>query len=1331
MATTTGKPARIAGLELGEILGRGGFATVYRASRVGAGHQAAGLAVKIAHRAVDARIDREVRMLQELGAPIAPAFDSRGIAGDGRPYVAMERLAGPCLASVLAEHPGHAGAREPRTVAPLFRALCHVVAAMHERGVIHCDLKPGNILFRADGSVSLIDFGLAHSMDPSRSPLQVTTGFDVTRSGEWTGTHLYMAPEQWQSRTLGLATDLYALGVIAFELVTGRPPFVGSAVAVRHGHVSGQCPGPSEIAPRSAAVDDVVLRALAKDPAARFGSAVELASAFERAASRVISAPPPRSSPGRSPSVEPALASSAPRLIGLVSVVCDAPMPRIHAAVQIHDGVIAAAEGDHYVLGFPWQPSPAASVRAAAAVGGDLERAGASRCTVHLAELRARHRRDRIRLSGEALRSWSRWRAPADASGVRLTEVAARALAPWETRPVGAVASRSSTWYRLVRDARADAEGAEGLVPGRAEILAQMLTQARSCVADQVPTLVTIEGEVGLGKTRLLQEMARSLGGEHRVVRLEVRPLHESRPGDPCRALLRAALALPDGPVSLEALESAWSALGASPPRASHWAAAMVLGAAGDEADELAAVVRAPGALRQATARALALALRRAAARQPLIIAIDDAHRAEQATLDGIELATMEFLAGEPSAVPLGVWVGVRASLRAQRPRWGDRAARTAHHHLDPLELDDSRVLLGALLQPAEFVPRAVLEHLHARSGGVPLYLVELARAIRASGVIRRWHGRAGYHLAADEVPRVSDLPVDEQLAHSALATLAAPLVPLAQLCAVLGHGITEPMIRGIEAVMSRRSGGSGGSGAWTAGSVMRDGAGESASARPVAFDPGVGLQDPGVGLQRLCRRGLLIAGSDGYAMRQPLLGQAIEKLMSPLRRRELHAAVVAYWRDERTGTPLRLVQRLVHHASRCGETELAATLYLRLAGEAHGLHHHVEAEQHYSAALEYLVEGDDRRMGALAGRGSVRYRLQRLADAIEDLRDARVLAEAMADRAMMARLLLEEATVLDWCHEWADSAVLAERALALADSLAMPELTVRASLARGRSLARQEDHARSIPILERAARDASTLGDHETEVMALLMLGPGLLFVDRLDDAERCFERVIDGCRRVGDEFHLAVGHLNRHILWVKKHDIARVIADLELSVELGRELGNAQFERAATVNLAEILYWHGALDRARTLAERGCQLQDRFLSEHPAPDDHLLIARIACREGDWVAAQRHLAWVESHCQDSELPPSAEVLLSVVRLAIAQLEGTAADSQEWHELERRASACTVYQERVEVMVMAAAVFCHRGDSRRASGWLDRATEHASAIWQGHLDALATSLTAP
>lgn len=267
-------PPVIAGYEIESVLGRGGMGVVYKARQHKLGRA---VALKMLLSGAYASTQELARFVREAQA--AASLRSANIVQiydvgetEGRPYFTMEYVEGGSLAQRLAGVP-----QAPRWSAQLVATLARAVHVAHTNGIVHRDLKPANVLLALDGTPKITDFGLARRVDG---------GAAVTRSGLHIGTPSYMAPEQARGdlRAIGPASDVYALGAIAYELLTGGPPFRGASASETERQVLADEPVPpsrSRVSvPRD--LETIVLQCLHKDPARRYASAEALALDLER-----------------------------------------------------------------------------------------------------------------------------------------------------------------------------------------------------------------------------------------------------------------------------------------------------------------------------------------------------------------------------------------------------------------------------------------------------------------------------------------------------------------------------------------------------------------------------------------------------------------------------------------------------------------------------------------------------------------------------------------------------------------------------------------------------------------------------------------------------------------------------------------------------------------------------------------------------------------------------------------------------------------------------------------------------------------------------------------
>jgi eukaryotic-like serine/threonine-protein kinase len=242
-------------------LGHGGMATVFLA------HDAElerPVAVKVlaeslaGDEAFRRRFLREARLAARLSHPNVVGVYDAGEADDGRPYIVMEYVDGSTLEG--------RGPLPPREAVALVVQACHGLAHAHAAGLVHRDVKPHNLLLRTDGTLKVADFGIARAAESTA----------LTQVGTVLGTAAYLAPEQAAGGEVTPATDVYALGAVLYELLTGRPPYEPESLADLAERPA--ITPVSEFAPEvSQEVEDAVMRALARNPAYRQSSADELA----------------------------------------------------------------------------------------------------------------------------------------------------------------------------------------------------------------------------------------------------------------------------------------------------------------------------------------------------------------------------------------------------------------------------------------------------------------------------------------------------------------------------------------------------------------------------------------------------------------------------------------------------------------------------------------------------------------------------------------------------------------------------------------------------------------------------------------------------------------------------------------------------------------------------------------------------------------------------------------------------------------------------------------------------------------------------------------------
>ncbi|WP_157073390.1 protein kinase domain-containing protein, partial [Kribbia dieselivorans] len=281
---TENTPSQLLGgrYEVGELIGRGGMAEVHLGYDIRLGRQ---VAIKIlrSDHARDAsflhRFRREAQAVAGLNHPnIVAVYDSgeevftESGGGDLEiPYIVMEYVDGQTLRQVL-------NADGPLVSSRALTILEGVLSALeysHRMGIVHRDIKPGNVMINGAGEVKVMDFGIARAVADTQATM--------TQTQSVIGTAQYISPEQAEGQTVDHRSDVYSSGCLLFELLTGRTPFVGDPISLTYQHVRKEPPAPSEFADGiSPELDAIVLHALTKDRDARYATAEDFRADCER-----------------------------------------------------------------------------------------------------------------------------------------------------------------------------------------------------------------------------------------------------------------------------------------------------------------------------------------------------------------------------------------------------------------------------------------------------------------------------------------------------------------------------------------------------------------------------------------------------------------------------------------------------------------------------------------------------------------------------------------------------------------------------------------------------------------------------------------------------------------------------------------------------------------------------------------------------------------------------------------------------------------------------------------------------------------------------------------
>ncbi|HEX3478836.1 MAG TPA: protein kinase [Kofleriaceae bacterium] len=456
------------------------------------------------------RFELEAKLLAAVGPAWTAALIDCGVS-DGWPYILMELLAGETLAAWMARSGERGGLGE---ILALLDQVAAGLGAIHAAGIVHRDLKPENVVIGPRG-VRLIDFGLARQPEVG----------GLTQIGAVVGTVHYLAPEQVRGEAVDHRADLYSFGVVGFEMLCGRPPFVGERRAIEYQHTLCRPPAVRESRSVPEELDALIAACLAKQPEARPQTAADVRAWLARSAGGASTAR----------GVSPGALGVRGRIALLWTSGAD-PVAVVRAVGDV-SGLVVRQRGDSVLAAFTGldhdAPLPAALAAAQAlALGG-----ARGRSVIHLgAGLLRRSVQGKIAVYGDDVEHVERWLPPPPygglASGILLTAAAA------ELAPDAVPSPDVPGFFRPGRRDRTGKDDARAPTPlrGRSELIDSLVAVATQAVVDGRPVHVAIAGDTGAGKTRVLDAICDRLrAAGHEVIALRGR---RRFPGEPHGELL-------------------------------------------------------------------------------------------------------------------------------------------------------------------------------------------------------------------------------------------------------------------------------------------------------------------------------------------------------------------------------------------------------------------------------------------------------------------------------------------------------------------------------------------------------------------------------------------------------------------------------------------------------------------------------------------------------------------------------------------------------------------------------------------------------------------------
>lgn len=1053
-----------------ERLGGGGMGVVYRAHDERLSRDVA-LKFLPPHLSADAvakaRFLVEARAAAAIEHPNICTVHEIGDMPDGSLFIVMACYEGETLDARIG--------RGPLPVAEALRVAIEIARGLsraHERGIVHRDIKPANVMLTSDGQVKILDFGIAKLAD-----------ITVTQTAGVIGTVAYMSPEQAFGETVDHRSDIWSLGVVLYEMLTGERPFQGKGDrAVLVASLSADPPPFESHRPDvPAPVEAIVRRALAKRAAERYANAGEMVAALGASLTAHGA-----TAPGHAPPAprESALARAGERrqvavlagvlrghevlVEGLSAGAAELVLARIREAVGAEAGrcggliTEAGPEGFQVVFGVPvaHEEDALRAVRSALAIQERFSVIADSldprvrehlqlRCGVHVGAVVAQRGDDRARpyhISGSAGELAAHLAAHANAGAILVTPEARRPVAPFVelvdseavVLPGGGGALRPSV-VASATSARSRLEGMnrERLTPlvGR-EREGMVLDEHLDSVRLGGGRLTVLVGEAGAGKSRLLHELrCRAAEGGLQVVLGRCDPYGRRTPFLPFIEAVQDALGVPgdaSAPERHEAVVAGARALDASLEE--YLPLYLALLAIPSSSHPVPEHLR--GELFQpAVLEAIAALFTLSASRAPLVLLLEDWHWADDASR-----AALRQLGEIVPAFPLLIVTTSRPDTTID---WG-----TGDHqvllHLAALDARATGAIAGSVLGGAAVDPELLVQ-LHERTGGNPFFVEELCQALREEGAVAV---RRGTVVMAGEAAALHVPETVQGVLRTRIDRLDAEARDLVRIAAVIGREFSR--------------------------GVLDEVAGSDASILPA--------------LDRLKGSGLVqqvgVVPEPAYRFKHALTQEVAYDSLLDGQRVTLHAAVGRAIERRYAARLEEHVERLAHHFSAAEEWGTAVRYGLGAAERAVGLSQYAEALRTLEGVagwVERLAEGDQR-------------------------------------RDLHADLLLRQERVCEMLglrHRQLD---LVEQLIALLAPHGPSERLAQVYLRRGDACTLLQRFEAAERALETALQIAGERGDAAGERNALRSLALLRSHEARHDDAKRLIGRVLELGRQAGD---------------------------------------------------------------------------------------------------------------------------------------------------------------------------------------------------------------------
>ncbi len=1267
--------------EILEEIGKGGMATVYRAYQPSVDRQVA-LKVIRQNIANDAqgleRFRREARLVARLEHPhILPIYDFDG--SHDPPYIVMRLLNGGTLKEVLSR-----GGISANECALLLRQVASALDYAHQQGIIHRDIKPSNIMIDHQRNAFLSDFGIARVTESQRKRRKRNDDeTPITQTGAIIGTPEYMSPEQGMGEeSIDGRTDIYALGIVLFQVLTGQLPFTGNnAMAVILKQIQEIMPSAVALNPSLPPAIDVVLgRALAKQPGDRYATASELASAFITAlggAAEILPqlreaieisldfyrldetqpATDTLGTPTEQNKVVTAIYIEAGDYAQLVEEDRGVEVAhwairdfwkRAEQIIKTHGGqVIALAENHLLAL---WgadmtsEDDSEHAISAALAIQDALRQRNDT--TLNADEplplrigintgavlLTPGERVGTLTASGATVSLANRLADNADGAILISHDTFREVRGVFRVTPEADIRMRGRkepvAVYRVagakVRAFRRETRGVEGVetrMVGREAEFKQLQNAFLNAVEDHETQVVTVLSEAGVGKSRLLYEFANwsDLRPEkYRIFRGRATPIMTSRP----YALLRDILSF-----RFEILDSDRPNIvrdkmenGIKDLVGENPEMAHLIGylAGFDFGDSPYLKGLLPDP-QQLTARARQMFMR-------LLMGITQRGYPVMMQLEDIhnaDDATLDLLndvANELRSMPLIMVCLARPTLLERRSTWGSGQGFHRRIVLEPLDKRDSRDLALEILKPMPDVPKELRDLLVDRAEGNPLYMEELVKMLIEDRVIHK-----GEDKWSVEVGRLSRLRVPPTLAgllQARLDTLLYPERIALQRASVAGRVFYSGAIRAL------------------------DGA-----------DDITKLPDLEGILKRLIARGFIarretsaFAGSAEYIFAQNMLRDAVYSNLIQRHARAYHAGV-AEWAVEASGARVNEYLPLIaEHYEKAGETGKAAEFLAQAGERATGISAYREALDFLTRALDLLPEP---RAEWLMKLGEVHYALSDFEAARAAFESCLALIPQREDHPDLAARALQQLGDMalnlgdyenaEYCFsESLSCAIYSSQLATLGWAFAgLGHL----ELKRGRYEEAQQH-------LEHGVGLSQMVGDVELELINLNRLGYAAAMEGNLGGARQQWEAGLSQARTVGNRRRESVFLLNIAEADRLEERFAEARTRFQDALTVSQEIGDRENVAMIHNNLGLVDVMTDHLHDARTHLDSALRIATTIGAIQATVAIVASFAQLRARAGDTLGALVLLDAVLNHpATDAELRADTEEVLGKLKV--------------------------------------------------------------------------------